>query len=203
MVQAFIGKGQKGPLQYTKKARERIVAGLSWDAREDKVGLIDRVLKDDSQHDLDINCYIYNKSGEFIDFVGSEMRDSMDESEKIYHSGDDQSGTGDGDDEFISAELAELPREIYAIVFLVEVRSAHVFTDVEAPFARIADGMTNENLLEMPIEGELAANSNAFVMCAIQRHSDSPTGWQVYNISEFPDISQIEDWGSYLSQFVE
>lgn len=202
MTKNFIPKGTKSPLLHTPKARQRIIAGLSWDVREDKVGIIGRV-KGDSQHDLDINCYIYDKAGEFLDFVGSEIQDNIDESGKIYHSGDDQSGTGDGDDEFISAELAELPNEIYAMVFMVEIRSQHVFTQVGAPFARIADGFNNENLLEIVIEGEQAAHSNCFIMCAIQRDKSSPTGWKLYNISEFPDISQIKDWGSYLSQFVD
>ncbi len=197
----FLNKGEKAPLNHTKQARERIVAGLSWDARDDKVGMFGRV-KGDSQHDLDINCYIYNAEGECIDYVGSEAQDMMDESEKIYHSGDDQSGAGDGDDEYISAELAVLPKNIHAIVYLVEIRSNHVFTDVATPFARIADGFNDKNLLEININGEGAEHSNAFIMCAIQRDRHSPTGWQLYNISEFPDISQIESWGDYLSQFV-
>ncbi len=202
MTQNFLAIGQKGPLNHTLKARQRIVAGLSWDVRETKVGLFGRVTGD-SQHDLDINCYIFDRNKEFSDFVGSEAQDSMDHSEKIYHSGDDQSGTGDGDDEYISAELANVPPDVYGMVFIVEIRSKHTFTDVLTPFARIADGMDNTNLLEMPIAGEQAANANAFVMCAIQRSSGSPTGWQLYNISEFPDVSQIEDWGSYLSQFID
>lgn len=201
-MQQFLEKGQSGPLNHTLKARQRIIAGLSWDARANKVGLFGRVVKGDSQHDLDINCYIFNKDRMFIDFVGAEAHESMDKSEKIYHSGDDQSGTGDGDDEFISAELAELPYHIHAMVFLIEIRSNHVFTDVEVPFFRIADSMDNSNLLEINVAGEEASTRNAFVACAIQRDSSSESGWRLYNISEFPDISQIEDWGIYLSQFV-
>ena len=53
MAKSFLQKGQKGPLNHTIKARQRIVAGLSWDARETKVGLVGRVTGD-SQHDLDI-----------------------------------------------------------------------------------------------------------------------------------------------------
>ncbi len=194
--------GQKVPLEHKREARERIIAGVSWDAREDDVGVIGR-LTGDSQHDLDINCYIYDKNKEFIDFVGSEVQDSMDESETIYHSGDDQSGTGDGDDEFISAELARVPDHVYALVFIVEIRSEHYFSHVAAPTSRIADGYDNKTLLEMPIVGRESKESTAFVMSCVQRKSDSPTGWQLYNISEFPNVSEIEDWGTYLSQFVE
>ena len=200
---SFPAKGEKTTLNHTKKARERIIASLSWDARETKVGLIDRLRKTDSQHDLDITCYIYNGHGEFIDFVGAEAQDSMDESGKIYHSGDDMSGLGEGDDETISVELAELPQDTHGIVFLVEIRSNHVFAEIEAPFVRFADGMTNDNLLEIPLTHDDAAHTNAFIMCSIWRNEDSPTGWMLYNISEYPDTNQIEDWGSYLAQFVD
>jgi len=196
-------KGDKTSLDHTLQARQRIIVGLSWDAREDDVKMMDRITKSDSQHDLDITCYIYNTEGEFIDFVGAEAQDSMDESGKIYHSGDDMSGAGDGDDESISVELAPLPENVHGIVFLVEVRSNHVFSDVDAPFARLADGMNDKNLLETPISHDEAVNSNAFVMCSIYRSEKSDTGWMLYNISEYPDISLIEDWGSYLAQFVD
>ena len=196
-------RGEKAPLNHTKKARERIVVGLSWDEREDKVNRVRGLLKTDSQHDLDISCFIYNAAREFIDFVGAEAQDSMDESGKIYHSGDDMTGAGEGDDEFISAELADLPAEVHALVFLIEVKSRHLFSDVEAPFTRLADGMTDNNLLEIHLNHDEAPDKSAFIMCAISRNESSPTGWQVYNISEYPDISQIHDWGSYLAQFVD
>jgi tellurium resistance protein TerZ len=196
-----VERGEQAPLLFTQQARGRIIAGLGWDAREDKVGMFGRILKTDSQHDLDITAYIYNKDGEFIDFVGAEAQDSMDDSGKIYHSGDDMSGEGDGDDEFISAELMELPGNVHAIVFLVEIRSNHVFADIESPFTRLADGMTNNDLLEIRINHDEAANKNAFVMCSVFKSMASETGWMVYNISEYPDVTNIEDWGTYLAQF--
>lgn len=194
--------GEKSPLLHKTEARQRIIAGVSWDAREEKkVGLFKRA-KGDSQHDLDIQCYIYNKDKEFLDFVGAEAQDSMDQSETIYHSGDDQNGTGEGDDEFISAELAKMPRAIHGVVFMVEIQSNHFFSHVDAPFARLADGFDNTNLIEMPIDGDLASRSQAFVMCALNRDSSSPTGWRAHNISEFPNVSQIEDWSVYLAQYI-
>lgn len=203
MIQNAPHIGEKKPLNHSLKARQRIVVGLSWDAREDKVKFLNALIKKDSQHDLDISCYIYNTQGKFIDFVGAEAQDSMDKSGKIYHSGDDMSGAGDGDDEFISVELEPLPTDVHGIVFLVEVRSNHVFADIDAPFARVVDGMTNKNLLETPIDNEETQGNNAFIMCSIYRSAESDTGWMLYNISEYPDISQIESWGTYLKQFVD
>lgn len=198
-----IPHGSKAPLNQSLKAKQRIIAGLSWDAREDKVGVVDRVLKSDSQHDLDICCYIYNTSGQFIDFVGAEAQDSMDESGKIYHSGDDMSGEGDGDDERISVELAELPDDIQAVVFMIEIRSNHTFANVEAVSARIVDSFTENDLLNIDINHETGANKNACVFAAVTRdNGNSPTGWMLHHIADYPDISQIDDWGEYLKQYI-
>ena len=196
-------KGEKSPLNHTKQARERVIAGLSWDPREDKVSRVRHMLKTDSQHDLDISCYIYSASGEFIDFVGAEAQDSIDQSGKIYHSGDDMTGAGDGDDEYISAELADLPAHVHSLVFLVEIKSNHAFSDVEMPSCRLVDAMGHKDLLKIAITHDEAAHKNSFVMCAITRNSKDNNGWTLYNISEYPDISQINDWGSYLTQFVD
>ncbi|MEM7618719.1 MAG: TerD family protein [Pseudomonadota bacterium] len=197
-----IARGEKGPLNQSQKSKQRIIAGLSWDAREDKVGMVGRVLKHDSQHDLDLSCYIYNKSGEFIDFVGPEAQDSMDESGKIYHSGDDMSGEGEGDDERIAAELAELPYEIHGMVFLVEISSNHVFADVESPTARIGDSFTETDLLSININHDGCADKTAFVMAAVYLDNQSSSGWNLHHIADYPDITQVEDWGSYLSRYI-
>jgi stress response protein SCP2 len=165
--------------------------------------MLGKLLKSDSQHDLDISCYIYDQDKQFIDFVGAEAQDSMDETEKIYHSGDDMSGSGDGDDERISIELAEMPIHVRGIVILIEVRSNHTFSDVLTPYVRLADGMTNDNLLEIDLVHDEAGDKNAFVMCSIYRDIDnSPTGWGLHHIAAYPDISKIEDWGAYLARYV-
>lgn len=201
----FPVKGEKIQLNHTVKSKERILVGLSWDEREDKVKKLDRFLKKDSQHDLDISCYIYDDKGEFIDYVGAEAQDSMDESGKIYHSGDDMTGAGDGDDEFINVELAELPPHVHGIVFMADIRSNHTFSDIASPFCRLADGMTDENLLETYMTDEAAGTHHAFVFCAVYRDHDeeSETGWRLHNVSEYPDTETIDSWGEYLKQFVD
>lgn len=195
--------GDTVPLNHSLKAKQRIWVGLRWDPTTEKPKFFDKLFNKDISHNLDISCYIYNTNHEFIDFVGAEAQDSMDETENIYHSGDDSSGEGDGDDERISVELAGLPDSTHGIVFMVEVRSDHIFGQINAPYVRLADSMTNENLLETAITGPTVQNTNAFVFCSVFRNDASPTGWMLRNISESPDISKIADWGSYLAQFVD
>ncbi|MAZ76767.1 MAG: hypothetical protein CMH31_05635 [Micavibrio sp.] len=194
-------EGQSAPLQHTKTLHERIIIGLGWDVRESKVGTVSHIISKDSQHDLDINCFVYDQNRTFIDFVGAEAADNMDESGKIYHSGDNMCGTGEGDDETITVELANIPAHYHALVFLVEVSGIHVFSEVENPEARIVDSMSNKELINAQLTDERAQNSKAFVFASITRDNNSPTGWTLTNISDHPDISQIQEWGQYLAQY--
>ncbi|NCO03064.1 MAG: hypothetical protein GW903_02600 [Alphaproteobacteria bacterium] len=192
---------KRQPLPYTTNGLGRVFVGLSWDAREDKVKTIDHLIKKDSQHDLDLCCYIYNQKNEFIDFVGAEGSESIDESGKIYHSGDNLSGTGGGDDETISAELNQLPENYKTLIFMVEVGSRHFFDQVKDPTVRLVDGKTNAELSQTNINDEKAVTSAYYVYAALARDPASRTGWSVFLINEYPDIEQVEDWGTYLARY--
>jgi len=194
-------------LYHTTKGKGRVVAGLSWDAQNNaKISLLDKVLKREErhEHDLDITCYIYNDKKAFVDFVGAEAEVSIDETHKIYHSGNDTTGEGEGDDEYISAELSELPESVHGIVFLIEVRSGQTFDEVAGAACRLADGTTNKDLLSLQMAPESGAGKNAFVFCALSRDDDefSETGWNLTKICDYPDLSHVKHWGNYLAQYV-
>jgi len=197
-----IAKGQKLPLLFTVKGRQRIVVAISWDVKAKKTTFVDKLTGKDQQHDLDISCFVYDENGDYIDFVGPMAQDSMDQTGCIYHSGDDATGEGSGDDEFISIELAGLPRETDQIMFVTEIRSDHVFSEVDAPSMRIADGMTNYDLHEYEMAKGVGRSSNACVMGRIFRHLGSPTGWGVQIIDEYPHLDDVSDWGSYLQRYL-
>ncbi len=190
-------------LMFTVKARHRIVVAISWDDRiASKERFLEKVRGGADQHDLDISCFVFDAQGNYIDFVGPMAQDSMDQSGAIYHSGDDATGEGDGDDEFISCELAGVPKDVDSLVFVTEIRSGHVFGDVDAPSLRIADGMTNNNLVELLMAEKAGKNREACVMARVFRHSGSPTGWKVHIIDEYPDLADVTDWGSYLTRYL-
>lgn len=192
---------KRQPLPYTTNGLGRIYVGLSWDAREDKVSTIDHLIKKDSQHDLDLSCYVFDKHKTFIDFVGAEGSESVDESGKIYHSGDNVSGTGGGDDEIISAELNKLPENYKTLIFMAEVGSRHYFDQVKDPMIRLVDGKTNNELSKTLMDDDKAVTSAYYVYAAIARDPASRTGWSVFQINDYPDVSQVEDWGVYLSRY--
>lgn len=190
------------PLLHTKSGRERVVVAIRWDERNDKITLVDKLRRQHYQHDLDVSCFVYADDGTYIDFVGSMAQDSMDETGCIYHSGDDSTGAGDGDDEFISVELAGLPDGTKHLIFVTEIRTSHTFSQILSPNLRIADGMTNKNLFEHPLGGAAGADKQACVMIKLSRDSTSPTGWMMDVVDEYPDLAEVSDWGSHLTRYL-
>lgn len=193
---------EKTPLLHTKSGRERIVVAIQWDERADKATIIDSIRGTNQQHDLDLSCFVYDSHGTYIDFIGPMAQDSMDQTGCIYHSGDDATGSGGGDDEFISVELAGLPEDTAQIVFLTEIRSNHVFSQVLDPYARVADGKTNKNLLEHHMFSVESHDKQACVMFKISRNSASPTGWELTLIDSYPRLDEVSDWGSFLTRYL-
>ncbi len=194
--------GQKPsyPLLYTVAARHRILAGLRWDVRQDGSTLVERIRGTHTQHDLDLSCYVFDERGEYIDYVSSMAQDSMDSTGAIYHSGDDATGEGDGDDETISCELAGLPRGTASLFFVCEIRSGQTFAQIANPAFRLADGMTNTNFMDSPLGTD--GQGEACIIARVFRDSTSPTGWKLQEILDYPALADVSDWGSYLTRYL-
>lgn len=190
------------PLLYTQQARHRILVAISWDERSDKAKALQRLTGAHTQHDLDLSCFVYDQDGHYIDYVGSMAQDAVDQTGAIYHSGDDATGEGLGDDESISVELAGLPETTKTIFFVTEIRSAHTFGEVADPRMRLADGMSDEDLATLSMAAPENAGKAACVMAVIQRDHTSSTGWTLGIINEYPDLANVSDWGSYLTRYL-
>jgi stress response protein SCP2 len=64
----------------------------------------------------------------------------------VRHSGDNLTGEGAGDNEVITVELAKLPQQVSAVVFVVTSYAGHTFERVRNAFWRMVDGTTNAEL---------------------------------------------------------
>lgn len=196
-----IKKGETAPLNVTKEARHRVFVGLGWDPNEN-FGIIDEAKAlmggKPVHHDLDLSCYIYDSSKGFMECVSTETDHHIDKSGQIYHSGDNEEGIGDGDDEQISVELKDLPPGIHYIVFIATVKSGHVFGEVDSPEIRLADGYSDHDFLKTPLSPEEGREKSAFVFARITRTGDDE--WSTHNISEYTDIA--ENWAEFLKQYL-
>lgn len=227
---AIIRKGDKGILQYTHTARHRIGAGVSWDAAEKKVDRpklfqlnkpeFGEAEEDLSEHfenpygediksevgevletyDIDLVCLMYNEDGELSDAVSPMDGEEIDQSGKIYHSGDERQGISINDDEIISVELKDLPEYIHHMVFLVTAQCGNDLSEIVNPEMRIFDAIDDRNLLHTQMGGASAKGKTAFIFCRIYRGKDD---WEVHNISEYRIDAEVENWAEEIKPFLK
>ena len=199
----ILDKNAQFRLEYSQEAKHRVIIALNWDPRDDNVSLGERLQakrgENISTYDLDLACVVFNENKEPIDGVSGRDSESVDNSGCIYHSGDDMDGIGDDDDEFISIEFRDIPDEIFHIVFVVEIQSAHNFDDVPFPFVRVADPFANKEQINIPLQGPEAMGKNAFVFARLYRHHDT---WMVHYIGEYLNGDEVEDWVEKLQSYV-
>lgn len=189
------------PLLFTTQGRGRVLAGLRWDVREGKATIMDKLRGTNQQYDLDLSCFVFDDQGDYIDYIGAMAQDAVGHGGAVYHSGDDNTGEGGGDDETISCELAQIDGDVRTIIFVAEIRSNHTFADIDASRFRLADGATDKNLYEVAISDGRHEDKSACVLCAIRRDDLSETGWALQPIEDYPALSDIEEWGSWLSRY--
>ena len=197
-----ITKGQTVPLNVTQEARRRIFVGLGWDPNE-SISIKDRAMGalglQHNHHDLDLSCYIYDANKRYISHVSTEDGRQTDQTGKIYHSGDNVEGIGEGDDEQISVELKDLDPAIQAIIFKASIKSGHSFDEITAPEIRLVDGYSNHDFLHVPIN-QPHNDKPAFIFASLIKTPDNQ--WNVRHIGEFVDGPDDGNWAEYLKTFV-
>ncbi len=198
-----IPKGQTVPLNVTQKARRRVFVGLGWDPNED-VGITDKAMGalglKDTHHDLDLSCYIFDKNKRYISHVSVEEGRGVDQTGKIYHSGDNVEGVGDGDDEQISVELKNLDKAIHTIVFKASIKTGHTFDEVTDPEIRLADGYSDHNFLNVSLLDTDNNNKSAFVFASLVK--DAEAQWTARHIGEFIDVPEDGNWAELLKTYI-
>jgi tellurium resistance protein TerD len=93
----------------------QMTVGLGWDTRA----------TDGAAFDLDGAVFLLNSSGKVrsdADFIFYNNLKSADGS--IVHSGDNKTGAGDGDDESVNIDLANVPADVDKIVLAVTIHDA-------------------------------------------------------------------------------
>lgn len=212
-------------LEYSKNARQRICVGISWDAYEEaieKPDMVDFPRSDEHDipeefsnpygheidieigkikevFDIDLACLIFNKDGELVDAVSPMEGEEIDESGKIYHSGDETDGVSKDDDEIIYVELKDIPEYIHHVFFIAICQSGHDLQRVINPEARVYDSTSRNEMLKCSMGGKDASGKTAFVICRIFRGDDE---WMIHHICEHKIDLEIEDWSEELKKYI-
>ncbi|MCX4832603.1 TerD family protein [Streptomyces sp. NBC_00006] len=90
--------------------------GVSWDPTAGSSGGVLGALRRKQGTDLDLIA-IAMQGGDPVRLAGLDSLDPMGNGALI-HSGDNQTGKGDGDDETVTVEFSRLPQQITSIVFV-------------------------------------------------------------------------------------
>lgn len=196
-------KGESKPLNVTKEAQHRVVIGLGWDPAAE-AGLLDKVQAmakgKNLHHDLDLSCFAFDNYKAFTGQVSALPELASMANDKIYHSGDNEEGIGEGDDEEISVELKDLPDNVNHLFFTATVTSGQTFGAVNSPEMRIADGYTDHNFLQTAIDGAKAQSSNVYLFIKLSRNDDE--SWTLTFLDEYAQDAQISDYEAYLRTYL-
>jgi tellurium resistance protein TerD len=133
-------KGGNAPLGTLQK----FVVGMGWDTNETDSG---------QGFDLDASAFLLNASGKVLSDSHLIFYNNLRSPEGcVEHTGDNQTGVGDGDDEAIKVDLSKLPAGCEKITFVVTIHEADArrqnFGQVRNAFVRIYDPTTNEEILK-------------------------------------------------------
>jgi tellurium resistance protein TerZ len=125
------------------KEVKKISVGLGWDMLKEEDNLQARFLQGEAV-DLDLSCLLIDDHKKIVDTVS--YRQLLSKFGGVVHSGDNETGQGDGDDEVITVELNQLPSYIQTLIFTVTAFSGQSFQDIANAFCRVVDMSHNQEL---------------------------------------------------------
>jgi tellurium resistance protein TerD len=173
-------KGAKVNLAKKGSTLSHVVVGLGWDMQKFDGG---------GSFDLDASAFLLGPNGKVYagdeDFVFYGHRDHP--SKAVKHTGDNQTGEGEGDDEQIRVDLSKIPEKYKSVVFTVTIHDADSrgqnFGQVENAFIRIVNESDSSELLRYDLEEDYS-NETAIVFAELFRKDG---GWDFHAIGDGHD----------------
>lgn len=160
-----LSKGGNVSLSKEAPAMTRVLIGLGWDARA----------TDGADFDLDASVFMLTAAGKVrsdADFIFYNQLKSTCAS--VEHTGDNKTGSGDGDDEAVKVQLANVPAEITKLAFTVTIHDADArrqnFGMVSNAYMRVVNEDTNVEVARFDLT-EDASTETAMVFGELYRHN--------------------------------
>ncbi|WP_127530859.1 TerD family protein [Paenibacillus kobensis] len=159
-------KGQKVDLTKTNPGLTKITVGLGWDTNKYDGG---------KDFDLDVSVFLANAAGK----VENEsnliyFNNRQNENGSVVHTGDNRTGAGEGDDEQINIDLANVPANVEKIAFTITIYEAversQNFGQVSRAYVRILDENSGNELIRFDL-GEDFSIETGVVVGELYRHS--------------------------------
>ena len=165
-------KGQKVNLRKEDGgALRRVMVGLGWDEVKQKRGFFAPKPQDidcDASVFVCVNGHLMG-TDDIVYFGNLQHKSSC-----IRHMGDNLTGAGEGDDEQIMVDLANVPAEYDRIVLVVNIyqavqRNQH-FGMVENAFIRLVDGRNNNEMCHYNLSEDYSGMT-AMIFGEVYRHN--------------------------------
>lgn len=155
-------KGQGISLRKEESDLSKVTIGLGWDIIEEKKGILGSFFKKkEEDYDLDAVAFLCGADGKVSDLgrdasgkvtlVGGDVvffNNPKHKSGKVWLTGDNRTGAGEGDDEQIIVNLNELPASFSKLVFVVQIyngaKNNQNFGKVRSAFIRAVDRQGKE-----------------------------------------------------------
>lgn len=165
-------KGQKVSLTKDNEGLKSVMIGLGWDeAERKKTGFF---APKPQSIDCDASALVL-KNGKLVDNADIVYFGNLKhKSNAIQHMGDNLTGAGDGDDEQIYIELANVPAEYDKVVVVVNIyqavkRQQH-FGMIKNAFIRIMDGKTGAEMYRYDLTDDYSGMT-AMIFGEVYRHN--------------------------------
>jgi tellurium resistance protein TerD len=159
-----LSKGGNVSLSKEAPGLVAIDVGLGWDAR----------VTDGSAFDLDASAFLLNDGGKVrtdSDFIFYNNTASPDGS--VVHQGDNQTGSGDGDDETVSIDLSKVPAGVQKIAFTVTIHEAEArkqnFGQVNNAYIRVLNKTDGKEITRYDLSEDYSTET-AMIFGELYRH---------------------------------
>lgn len=181
MLGINLEKGQSLDLTKKNPGLTKVFIGAGWDMK--KAG---------ATMDADLMATLLTargklRSGADVIYFNNKGKDG----DAVWHSGDNLTGEGDGDDEVINVDLSKVPAEINKITFTVNIYNAvtkgQSLADLDNAFIRAVNAITNEELANFKVTGLTGTN---ITYCHLVRGGE---GWEFVadGATNSEDLTQI------------
>ena len=159
-----LSKGQNISLSKTDPGLRKVLIGLGWDERQ----------TDGQDFDLDASLFMLTEGGKCrsdADFIFYNQMTSSCGS--VAHTGDNRTGEGDGDDEAIKVDLAQVPQDVQTLAVTVTIHDHEArrqsFGQVANAFIRVVNDETSAEVVRYDLSEDYSTET-AMVFGELYRH---------------------------------
>lgn len=159
-------KGQKISLKKPDGGTlTKVRVGCGWDQAG---GFFGGLIGSSDAIDLDASVGTFSESNQLLEkiyFGNLKSRNGA-----IKHSGDNRTGKGDGDDEYIDIDLTAVGPEVKAIVVTINSFQGQKFSKIKNCFSRLVDLTTNQEMAMYKLD-DTGKDNTGLIMAKIYRHN--------------------------------